>query len=331
MFTCDLNWTYFDKPFFHTPAATAHDWSDIDPHAYFDWHIDFGVNTFFCHAYTFNGVALYPSSLGPIAPEPGNRLFDVLFNRSRKAGVPFCSYFCVGADLFTSNVRNEWVVPGSRQNFYAGFLAPESPWTDLLCDRIVEFLSIYPVEMILFDWFVYGSLHPDFLVQPAWFVAEPFRQIFGEEMPISADRISPRQSLEYKRQVLSHQFNRIRDAVHSVSPNTLFGFNVPFWNAAEELWVDHPMFEESDILVSESTRTDVMEWLMSMRKPHQRLLTTVVGRLEDGETEASGWKQWLAAGCDFFGYAWGTPPDFRPHPSYASDLNLVRQVYQQIS
>jgi hypothetical protein len=36
------------------------------------------------------------------------------------------------------------------------------------------------------------------------------------------------------------------------------------------------------------------------------------------------------AGCDFFGYAWGTPPDFRPHPAYAAAVDTVRQAFHQM-
>jgi hypothetical protein len=133
-FSCDLNWTYFDKPFVHTPPSSAHDWAGVDAQEYYAWHRDLGVNIQFCQAYTFNGVALYPSRLGPNAPAPGNTLLPRLYDLAQRDGVPFMSYFCVGSDLFTSNVRDQWVIPGSREEFPPGFLAPESPWTDLLCE-----------------------------------------------------------------------------------------------------------------------------------------------------------------------------------------------------
>jgi hypothetical protein len=41
-------------------------------------------------------------------------------------------------------------------------------------------------------------------------------------------------------------------------------------------------------------------------------------------------KKWFNAGCDFFGYAWGTPPDFRPHPDYAAAVDAVRKAYQEM-
>ena len=63
-------------------------------------------------------------------------------------------------------------------------LAPESPWTDLLCDRIAELLSAYPVDWLLFDWFLYRSFNTnDALVKPAWYVERPFSEIIGRTMP----------------------------------------------------------------------------------------------------------------------------------------------------
>ena len=43
------------------------------------------------------------------------------------------------------------------------------------------------------------------------------------------------------------------------------------------------------------------------------------------------WREWDGKGCDFFGYAWGTPPDFRPHPRYAADIQIVRQAFQTMN
>ncbi len=71
LFSCDLNWTYFDQPFRSTPPSAPHDWAYIDPGEYFDWHRDFGCNVMFCQAYVFGGYAFYPTSLGPVAPGPG--------------------------------------------------------------------------------------------------------------------------------------------------------------------------------------------------------------------------------------------------------------------
>jgi hypothetical protein len=88
------------------------------------------------------------------------------------------------------------------------------------------------------------------------------------------------------------------------------------------------MLNESDMLLAESSDT-VVPWLLSIRKPHQRVMTTIVGR-QDGVSDPNTWKRWFKAGCDFFGYAWGTPPDFRPHPDYAAAVDVVRKAYQEM-
>jgi hypothetical protein len=329
LFCCDLNWVRLDKPVRGTPPAAPQDWAFVNPQEYFDWHKEFGGNVMFCQAYTFGGYAFYPSRLGPVAPGPGANLFPELFKLSRKAQMPFHSYFCVGADLIMSNMRNDWVVPTSRNYDWWGFLAPESPWTDLLCARVEEFLRLYPVDWIVFDWFVYGNLQSNNLpVQPAWFVKAPFREIIGRDMPDEAAKITPEESIKYKREVLARQFYRIREAVHRGNRETKVYFNVPYRKPAEELWVNHPMLNESDMLLAESSDT-VVPWLLSIRKPHQRVMTTIVGR-QDGVSDPNTWKKWFNAGCDFFGYAWGTPPDFRPHPDYAAAVEVVRKAYKEM-
>ena len=329
LFCCDLNWVRLDKPIFGTPPAAPQDWAFVNPKDYFEWHIKFGVNVMFCQAYTFGGYAFYPTRLGAVAPGPGRDLFPQLYELARQAHMPFHAYFCVGADLIMSNMRPAWVVPTSIKPGSAGFLAPESPWTDLLCARVGEFLRLYPVEWMVFDWFVYGSLHPnDFAVQPAWFVKGPFKEIIGRDMPEDAAEITPEESLQYKRAVLARQFYRLREAVHDANRETKIYFNVPYRKPAEALWVDHPTLNESDMLLAESSDA-VVPWLLKIRKPHQRVMTTVVGR-QDGVSDPMTWRKWFKAGCDFFGYAWGTPPDFRPHPAYAAAVDTVRQAYHQM-
>lgn len=132
--------------------------------------------------------------------------------------------------------------------------------------------------------------------------------------------------MKYKREVLARQFYRIKESVRKASPDTKLFFNVPYRKPAEELWVNHPMLNESDMLYAESS-DDVVSWLLSVRKPGQRVMTTIIGRL-DGVCNPNTWKKWYEAGCDFFGYALGTPPDFRPHRTYAKDLEVVRRAYQ---
>lgn len=322
---CDLNWTV------NGPAA-AHEWAFVDPKEYFDWHMEIGTNVMYCQAYLFGGTAFYPTKLGPVAPGPGGQLFPQLYRLARDRGVPVWSYFCVGADLTISNHFNWWVVPGSRAECAHGFLAPESGWTDLLCARVREFLGMFPVDWLLFDWFVYGGLRPnETQVAPAAYAKAPFRRIIGREMPERADEITPDERMTYKRAVLAEQFRRLRDAVNSSSPKTRILFNVPYWAPAEELWVGHPMLAESDGLFAECSRRDVVDWLLSVRRPGQRVMTTITGRREEGECDPNSWREWYDKGCDFFGYAWGVPPDFRPHPRYAADLEVVRRAFREIA
>jgi hypothetical protein len=328
LFNCDLNWTIQDKPFRHCPPSAPHDWAFINPREYFDWHRDFGNNVMFCQAYTFGGYAFYPSKLGPVAPGPGSELFPALYDLARQAKLPTWSYFCVGADLIMSNLRDGWTVPTSRQSAPHGFLAPESPWTDLLCERITEFLTAYPVDWLLFDWFVYGHLKTnEFRLQPAWFVKEPFGEIIGRPLPEKAEDITPEENLHYKREVLARQFRRLQETVRRASPRTKIVFNVPYWGAAEAIWVDHPMLRESDGLFAESSDDSVVEWLLSVRQPEQRVMTTVIGRLDGEHCDPQSWRKWVARGCDLFGYAWGTPPDFRPHPMYEAGLKTTREAF----
>ena len=183
-FCCDLNWAKVEKPVPSVRAAMAADWAKVDAREYFDWHAEFGNNVMFCQAYLFGGTALYPSRLGPVAPGKGAELLPRLYELARKAKMPFMSYFCVGTDCTVAAHCNDWVVPKSRETAHFGFLAPESPWTELLCGRITEFLRQYPVEWLLFDWFVYGTLKlNESKVQPAWFVKQPFHDIICRKMP----------------------------------------------------------------------------------------------------------------------------------------------------
>ena len=330
MFMCDLNWTYLEKPFPHTPPSMPQDFADTDAREYFTFHREFGNNTIFLQAYTFCGYAFYPTRLGASAPGKGRELLPELWSLARAAHMPFCSYFCVGADLFTSNLRPLWVVPGSRRIEPYGFLSPESPWTDLLCDRIQEFLESYPVDWLLFDWFVYGSLKPDYAVQPGVHVEQAFKRIIGRSMPADGLGITGEESLLYKRTVLAEQFHRIQKTVKAASPGTKILFNVPYWHPAEALWVDHPMLNESDALAAECTADDVMEWLLKIKKPNQTVWTTVVGRT-DGASDPTTWRKWATRGCEFLGYAWGSPPDWRPHPTYQKDLEIVKGAFREMA
>jgi hypothetical protein len=53
----------------------------------------------------------------------------------------------------------------------------------------------------------------------------------------------------------------------------------------------------------------------------------IIGRPDaNGLCDPETWKKGYAAGCD----AHGTPPDFRPHPSLASQVAIVREAYHQM-
>jgi hypothetical protein len=334
LFNCDLNWVHFEKPNRIMRPSMPQDWAYIDPKEYFDWHIDFGNNIMYCQAYTFGGYAFYPTKLGPVAPGPGQELLPNLLELSNNAKIPFCAYFCVGADLVVSNMREQWVIPNSRSAaFPYGFLAPESSWTDLLCERIEEFSSRYKVDWILFDWFNYGSLEKNiFPLQPAWFVKKSFKEIIGRTMPDDAFDITDAESLNYEREVLARQFYRIKNTLKKTSPETKIIFNVPYFTAYDPKWVDHPMLNESDGIFSECTNEDVLDWLINIKKQNQHLMTTITGLYFNKEISCNTntWEKWYKLGCDFFGYAWGVPPDFRPHKFYDEKVKIIRKAFKEI-
>jgi hypothetical protein len=150
-------------------------------------------------------------------------------------------------------------------------------------------------------------------------------------MPERAEEITPAENLQYKRQIMERHFGAIQRAVREASPGTKVMFNIPYWKPSEAILTDHPMMNESDCLFAESSRDDVLEWLLSVRGPEQRVMTTIIGRMDsDGECEPETWRKWYANGLDLCGYAWGTPPDFRPHNSYLRDPDIVRGAFQEI-
>ena len=333
LFCCDFNFVIppgTDRT--KMRPALPQDWAFVNPKEYFAWHKDFGVNIMFCQPYNWSGYAYYPTKLGPVAPGPGQNLFPELFKLSRKAGMPFSSYFCVGIDIIMCNMRTEWLVPTSRKYNEIGLLAPESPWTDLLCARVTESLKMCPVEWINFDCFNYGKYFgEDFIVQPSPYVKGPFKEILGREMPDDASKITPDESLKYKREMMARWYHRIREAMYKGNPDTKANFNVPFGKADEPMWVNHPMVNECDQLVAESSDDEIVSWLLRIRKPGQRVMTTIVGRPDKaGLCDPNSWRKWYAAGCDFFGYAHGTPPDFRPHVSWKNDVEIGRQAYAEM-
>ena len=133
----------------------------------------------------------------------------------------------------------------------------------------------------------------------------------------------------YKREVIARQFRAIQKTVRQTSPGTKIMFNIPYRKPDEAIWVNHPMMNESESLFAESSRADVVEWLLRARKPGQRVMTTIVGHPDLG-CDPDSWREWYAKGLDFFGYTWATPPDFRPHPVDQRQVDIVRQAFHAI-
>ncbi len=330
-FIVDFNFVVFDERPDIRPLSAAGDYTDIDAREVFDYQLSLGNNAIFCHAITINGCAMYPTRLGPVSARRAGTLALDLYALAREKGLPFWSYFDVGQDAHVNAVRPHWLIPGTATGGDpSGFLAPESPWTDLLCDRVEEFLSTCKADWLLFDGFVYGSFKPDlFRVPPAWYMERPFREIIGRDLPSTADGITPAENLSYKREVLARQFRRIRDTVKRASPATKICFNVPFRVPAEPLWVDHPMVRESDGLIAETTNAPLVEYLLGIRRPGQRLSLAVVNCLDGFRFDTETWKTWYERGCDFQGYAWGTPPDWRPAARFRGAVESYREAFTQ--
>ena len=77
---------------------------------------------------------------------------------------------------------------------------------------------------------------------------------------------------------------------------------------------------------------ELVAWLLRIRRPRQRVMTTLLGRPDDkGVCDPSSWRRWYEAGCDFFGYAWSIPPDFHPHPRYAKQVEIIRKAYHEMA
>jgi hypothetical protein len=336
LFNCDFNWARWpaseERPQGKIRPSLPEDWSEIDAGEYFDWHRRFGNNVTYCQAYCSSGYALYPSKLGPVGKGNASTLFPRLYDLSRNAAMPVWSYFTVNADWFMAQEHPDWVIPGSKAGSYGhgGFFGPETPRTRLLCQRIQEFLKQFPVDWLLLDWFAYGSLVPNGgAVQPAEFVKKPFERIIGRAMPEAAEAITAQENLTYKRAVLAEQFHALQGTIKETSPRTKIIFNVPYHRAKEELWVGHPMLKESDGLFAESS-DDVVGWLLEVRQPSQRVMTTIIGR-SGGLSDPNTWEKWYRRGCDFFGYAWATPPGFEPTADYTEHLEITRRAFAAMS
>lgn len=329
LFLIDFNFVVFDDRPNLRPTSTASDYADIRAREVFDYAMSLGNNAFFCHAFLINGCATYPTRLGPVCAGSMGSLLPELYEMTRKAGLPFWSYFGVGQDGHINSARPSWLIPGTAGGGDpSGFLAPETPWTDLLCARVEEFLTTYKADWMIFDGFTYGSFFPDqFRIQPAWYMEETFPRILGRPMPASAQEITDEENLAYKREILAWQFRRIRDTVRATSPRTKICFNVPFWKPAESVWVDHPMVRESDGLIAETTNEALVDYLLKIRRPEQRVFLSVINCLDGFRFDTTTWRKWYDLGCDFQGYAWGSPPDWRPAKRFQAAIDGFREVF----
>ena len=291
---------------------------------YFDYHVEMGNNAIIIQSYNFGGYAHYPSKLGPLGEGESKYIVPRLYKLAKDANMPFWGYFTVSSVGIERYKYVEGVLEGWS------YLEPSGPHIDVLCERIKEYLTMYPdTDWILFDMYSYGVCYNQntspLKVDHPW-VQKGFKEVFGREIPKDVNDITPEETLLYKREILARQFYRIRDAVKSTNPKTKIMFNVPFLAANEPIWVNHPMVSESDGLFAESTREDVVEWLLKVRKPHQRVMTTLmcVGTMGTGPEQ---WRKWYERGCDFFAYAWGDAPDWRPAAKYKEQVEVVREAF----
>lgn len=344
IFTLDLNYASVGPDGATVAPSAATDWKTVDPFAFCDWQVAHGANVVGCQPWTFSGFATFPSELGPRATGTGGTLFPAVYDRARDRGVPILAYFNVAVDLAVCSSRPHWLVPGSQgveilgDTFWHGFLDPQSRWADLLADRILEFLSQFKPDWVLFDWFCYGSLMNDLSLPSTPQVRADFGAIIGKAFPEDPGQVSSADAIKYKREVLARWFARIRDAVRATSPVTKIVFNVPYFGPAEPIWVDHVMLRESDALFAESSNPDIVEWLLSVRRPGQRVMTTIFGRPDDhvgGQTirwsDASTWRHWSERDCDLVAWTFPVPPSATPHPRDRDAIKLVGDAYRQLA
>ena len=77
-------------------------------------------------------------------------------------------------------------------------------------------------------------------------------------MPAKASAIAPEENLKYQRVVLARQFRAIQKAVKETSSGTQTAFSAPYQKGDDPLWIDHPMLNESEMLLTECTRDNVI-------------------------------------------------------------------------
>ena len=93
---------------------------------------------------------------------------------------------------------------------------------------------------------------------------------------------------------------------------------------------------ESDGLFCESTNESIVNWLLKVKRPDQCVMVCIIGLKDSAESDNShscdtgSWEKWHSRGCDFSGYAFGVPGDFRPHKFYDSRIETVRKAFKSI-
>lgn len=344
IFALDLNYASLENPRPLVSPSSATDWRAVDHDGFVQWQITHGANVVSCQPWTFSGFATFPTELGPRLTGSAGTLFPAAYERARSLDLPIQGYFNVGADLIVCATRPHWVLPGSRNidilgdTFVHGFLDPQSSWADLLDERIVEFLTRFPVDWLLFDWFCYGSLLNDLPLPQTTQVRYAFTTVVGKPFPGDPIDVHPDDAVTFKRALLARWFRRIQETVKKTSPATMIMFNVPYFAAAEPVWDDHPMLRESDALFAESSNADIVEWLLAVRQPGQRVMTTIHGRPDDhvdGTTirwsDAATWRHWSDRDCDLMAWTFPVPPGATPHRSDSLAINTVAGAYRRLA
>ena len=344
LFTMDLNYAVVDGAGDTVVPSAATDWRAIDPTAHIQRQLDSGANVVSCQGWTYSGYALFESELGPRATGSAVTLMPRAFAVAKDLGVPVVTYLNVGSDLAVCATRPHWLVAGSQgveilgDVFPSGFLAPESGWGDLLIERIAELLSRFPADWLLLDWFCYGNLLNDLPISVTSLVRETYLELIGDPPSDPSGTLDEQEALRYRRAVLARLFGRIQAAARATSPRTKLVFNVPYFRAADPLWGDHPMLLESDALFAESSNSEIVDWLLSVRRNEQRVWTTIHGRPDDhvvGRTiqwaDVSSWRHWSDRGCDLVAWTFPTPPQAEAHPKDRAAISQIAAAYRLLA
>ena len=88
------------------------------------------------------------------------------------------------------------------------------------------------------------------------------------------------------------------------------------------------MLTESDGLFAESS-DEVVGWLLNVRKPGQRVMTTIIGRGK-GVTDPGSWESGMTMAAIFSVTPGALPPSFHPIPMYDGELEVVKAAFAEI-